>query len=155
MIFVDRADIIDLINGLEVHIFHTDFLPLIDKRQSTEHKIHCCKQFLTVERKVSIRDVVADTTRFIMVFYNIGKITDIPDTLLGVETAFLIIVRSDGFAVIPAVRASSENGRGEVKHAGKISAISDEIRKFFVFFIKNFTYGKSIVRAKGARLHFT
>ena len=73
MIFIDCADIIDLIDGLEVQVFHTDLLSLIDKRQATEHKIHCCKKFLTVERKVSVRDVVADTTRFIMVFYNIGR----------------------------------------------------------------------------------
>ena len=145
MVFIDGTDIIYLVNRSECQVFHTDLLSLIDERQSAEHEVHGSQEFLALERKISVRNVVADTARLVVVFDDIGQISDIADTFLRVETAFFVIFRCDLFVVVPSVRTSTEYGRGEIKHTGKISVASDEIRKFFFLFIENLTYRKSIV----------
>ena len=90
-----------------------------------------------------------------MVLDNIGNHSLISDLRLGLETALLVLIRSDLAAVIPAFIRTSADRFIEIKHTGKISVLSDEIRNLLRLFIKDFPYGKSIVLLKSPVSHLT
>lgn len=51
--------------------------------------------------------------------------------------------------------AGPENSFVEIKHGGKITVFTDEIRYLFRFFVKYFAYGKGVIFAEGTIPHLT
>ena len=56
--------------------------------------------------------------------------------------------------VVPAFVTATKNLSRKIKHTGEISVITNKIRKFFIFFIKDLPYRKSIMWGKSPIAHF-
>ena len=57
--------------------------------------------------------------------------------------------------VVPAFVTATKNLSRKIKHTGEISVITNKIRKFFIFFIKDLPYRKSIMWGKSPIAHFS
>ena len=153
LVLIQTGNIIYLIDRFKLHILHTKFLSLVDKRKSAKHKVQTAKHFLTCVTAVTFRDISADTTRLVMIFNNIGNKSDIANFSLCCKATFLVGIRSNLFAVIPSLVRCPPDSLFEVKHTGEISIIADEIRNLFILLIENFTDRECIVFLKGAVSH--
>ena len=148
LVLIQAGNIIYLIDRFKLHILHTKFLSLIDKRKSAKHKVQTAKHFLTCVTAVTFRDISADTTRLVMVFNNIGNKSDIPNFSLCCKAAFLVSIRSNLFAVIPSLVRCTPDSLFEVKHTGEISIVTNEIRNLFILLVENFANRECIVFLK-------
>ena len=72
-------------------------LPLIDKRNPSQEKVHGGKCFFVFVRKICLWDVAADTTRFIMVFNDVGQKADFTRAKLAVKHNLFIHFSGDFF----------------------------------------------------------
>ena len=153
LVLIQTGNIIYLIDRFKLHILHTKFLSLVDKRKSAKHKVQTAKHLLTCVTAVTFRDISADTTRLVMIFNNIGNKSDIANFSLCCKATFLVGIRSNLFAVIPSLVRCPPDSLFEIKHTGEISIIADEIRNLFILLIENFTDRECIVFLKGAVSH--
>lgn len=58
LILIEGTAVIDLIDGVESNVCHTQFLTLVDERQSAEHEVDSRKHFLAGIIYIAFRDIV-------------------------------------------------------------------------------------------------
>lgn len=78
---------VDLVVGSKFHIFHADFLSLIDERKSAEHDIHRCQQLFARRSHFTIRNIEGNAARLIVVLDDIREESDVADLSLALEAA--------------------------------------------------------------------
>lgn len=131
-----------------MHSFHADLLPLIDKRNPTQEKVHGGKCFFAFVRKICLWDVAADTTRFIMVFNDVGQKSDFTCAKLAVKHNLFIHCLNPSVPLCHTAPVKNQIWK-------KITILPDKRADFGFFIIKYFPYGKIIVLIKCLPIHFS
>src|SRR5699024_6651618 len=154
LIFVQCTYVVHIFNAVELHIFHADLLTLIDKRKSFQHKVNSCQKFFGCVAEILRANIMTYTSRFIMVFDDIGDHTGIADFFLcGKNTGFILFRIKVRPAVIPSPVALAVNSLRKIKHTGKISVFSDKISDLLRFLIENLSYRECVMRTEGFLSH--
>ena len=130
-------------------VFHPQFLALVDKGQPTQHKVHGSQQLFPGFVLRIVRQIMAYTPGFVMVFNNIGQKADTKAFFLTFKAAALIIIRCGPPAGIPAKGGMTKHRFPKVKHRREVPIFPDKITDLFIRHVKNFSYGKSVVGGKG------
>ena len=148
LIFIVGHHIIDLIHGCEIHIFHTNFLSLINKRNPTYHKMQRCQHLLGRIIYFPIREIVAHPSWLIVILDNIRQKSHIPGFLLAEKYCITVFICRDVWPVIPALLAGTAHRRTHIKHSGKISIVTNKVWQCIFVLIKNLAYAKGIIFCK-------
>ena len=146
LILVPAADIVDRLNGWECTVFHAQFLSLIDKRKTLQHKIHHAQQLLTLLILGIFRQIMADTSWLVMVLDDVGEETDTFADLLAGKAALLIFIRSRSLPVIPAKHGLSSHVLTEIKNRSEIRIITNKPTDITVIQAKDLSDRKCMMR---------
>ena len=116
MILINGIDVIIFVNSVPDCILHTDFLSLIDKRNSTQQTTYCTKHLCPVRILRIIRQKTGNAARLIVIFNDICLESNPLHLLLGCKQNLSPPLKIHRFAVIAAMFPVSQLKRGEIKH---------------------------------------
>ena len=145
MILIYGTDVIIFVNSVPDCILHTDFLPLIDKRNSTEKNTDCSEHLSTCGILGIVRKKTRHTSWFIMIFDDICFQTTVLNSKLGVGDRFTPFFEVYRWCIIPSMFSVTEYMCTKVKNCGKMTIFTDKCIKFALFHIKYFAYSKCFV----------
>ena len=133
-------------------ILHSDFLSLINERNSTEQDVYGTEHFGTDRRLGILRKKTGYTAGFIMIFDDICFQSIFLDIDLRTQNCITPCFEIYMRCIVPAMSTIAEGMRTEIKDCGEMSVISNKLTKFISFHIEYFTNGESIIFLKSVFL---
>ena len=152
MVAIDGRDIIKILHRFKDLVFHSNFLALIDKRNSLTQDLNGSQGLFTGIVYRTFRNIMGHATRFVVVFNDGWEHPNAIRALMGLENTFLEFICSWKSMVEPAFSFLSQHGLFEVKDWREDAIFSNEEMQLFIGFIENFPHSESIVLGKSTLL---